>query len=204
MSYSTVSICNIALGYLGASSIARLDEGSKESLYCETYFDPSRDATLRDHPWNFATLRRALAQMTGEVDPEVYGFSYAYAYPANCLFAREIVNPSSRAPIPFEVAGDGNGGRVILTDQPQAVLRYTARITDLSAGDPLFIEALSWKLAVYLAIPLTQSEPHLRIAKAGYAAALSIARANDLNEGAGRQETMASWMTGRTGEGAWK
>lgn len=197
MAYSTVSICNMALTHLGASSIARLDEGSKESLTCGIYFEQARDATLRDHPWNFATLRRALADTGSSVAPWAYG----YAYPVNCLFAREIVNPAGRAPIPFEVAGDGMGGRVIHTDQPQAVLRYTARITDLSAGDPLFIEALSWKLAAELAIPLTNNRSLRDMAESQYRALLSLARANDANEGLTRPDTIASWLTSRTGEG---
>ena len=197
MSLSAVVLCNLALTRLGGSGIAALDEGSKESRLCALLLDPSRDATLRDHPWNFATLRRALADTGTSVAPWAYG----YAYPANCLFAREIVNPSGRAPIPFEVAGDGMGGRVIHTDQPQAVLRYTARITDLSACDPLFIEALSWKLAAELAIPLTNNRSLRDMAESQYRALLSLARANDANEGLTRPDTIASWLTSRTGEG---
>jgi len=197
MAASAVALCNLALVRLGGATISALDEGSKESILCDLLFGPSRDATLRDHPWNFATLRRTLADTGSPLAPWAYG----YTYPSNCLFAREIVNPRGAAGrIPFEVAGDGKGGRVIYTDQPQAVLRYTATVTDLSACDPLFLEALSWKLAAELAMPLATNKTLMDMAEGQYRAVLSLARACNANEGASRPETMATWLAGRTGE----
>jgi hypothetical protein len=197
MAVSPVSLCNLALVRLGGATIAALDEGSKESILCNLLFEPSRDATLRDHPWNFATLRRTLADTGATVDPWAYG----YAYPSNCLFAREIVNPRGRLapPVPFEVAGDGSGGRVIYTDLAPATLLYTARVTDLGACDPLFLEALSWKLAAELAMPLASNKTLMDMAQGQYARLLTVARACDGNEGAAEPPEMATWMLGRTG-----
>jgi len=203
MAASPVSLCNLALVRLGGATISALDEGSKESILCDLLFEPSRDATLRDHPWNFATLRRTLADTGSTIEP----WAYAYAYPVNCLFAREIVSPLNTwvqaPPVPFEVASDGNGGRVIYTDLSPAVLRYTARVTDLSACDPLFLEALSWKLAAELAMPLTTNKGLMDMASAQYRALLTVARACDANEGMTRPETMASWLAERCEGGRW-
>jgi len=49
-----VAICNIALGRIGASTIAALGEGSAESIQCDLYYAPTRDALLRSHAWRFA------------------------------------------------------------------------------------------------------------------------------------------------------
>ncbi|MFD2232768.1 hypothetical protein [Phaeospirillum tilakii] len=197
MAVSPVSLCNLALVRLGGTTIAALNEGSKESILCDLLFESSRDATLRDHPWNFATLRRTLASTGNPVEP----WAHAYAYPVNCLFAREIVNPRGRQapPVPFEVAGDGSGGRVIYTDLAPAVLLYTARVTDLAACDPLFLEAFSWKLAAELAMPLANNKALMDMAQGQYARLLTVARACDGNEGRTEPPEMASWLLTRTG-----
>lgn len=198
MAVSSVALCNLALVRLGGATIAALDEGSKESILCGLLFDPSRDATLRDHPWNFATLRRSLADIGSGAPP----WAHTYAYPANCLFAREIVNPRGRQapPVPFEVAGDGAGGRVIHTDLAPAVLLYTARVTDLAACDPLFLEAFSWKLAAELAMPLANNKTLMEMAQSQYARLLTVARACDGNEGLAEPAGAADWILCRTGE----
>lgn len=49
-----VTLCNLALGRIGASAITALGEGSDESAQCDLYYEPTRDALLRSHPWRFA------------------------------------------------------------------------------------------------------------------------------------------------------
>lgn len=51
---------------------------------------------------------------------------------------------------------DGTG-KLIYTDQPQAWLKYIARVTDVNMFDAIFMEALSWRLAAAINMPLTGS-----------------------------------------------
>ncbi|MBL1494898.1 hypothetical protein ELD59_31395, partial [Klebsiella pneumoniae] len=56
----------------------------------------------------------------------------------------------------YVVGADSAGtGRLIYTDLPQAWLRYVARITDVNMFDPIFQEALSWRLAAAINMVLT-------------------------------------------------
>ena len=49
-----------------------------------------------------------------------------------------------------------NGRRCSSTSR-QAWLKYIARVTDVNMFDPIFIEALSWRLAAAINMPLTGS-----------------------------------------------
>ncbi|MNG06251.1 hypothetical protein D3C84_894790 [compost metagenome] len=62
--------------------------------------------------------------------------------------------------IPFRIGYD-SGGRVIHTDQPEAGVRFTFRVQDPTFFDALFADALAWRLAMDLALPLS-SKPELQ------------------------------------------
>lgn len=196
MSESEVSVCNKALARLGLPPISLLTEGSRESITCGIFLEGSRDAALRDFKWNFATRRKVLAQLQTAVEP----WGYCYAYPSDCIRAREIVKAAGASDaVLYEVAADGSGGRVILTDKAAAVLVYTARVTAFSAYDPLFVEAFSWKLAAEIALPLTADKNLMQIAETKYQNILSQARTADANEGEAETADSATWIEARLG-----
>lgn len=150
---SDITICNLALAHLGTATISALTDASKEARACKLHYEEARDAVLREHPWNFATRRVYLALLS--VAP--VGYDFAYAYPTDCLFAREIWQETELlAPTPFEVVS-GTSGRMVVTDEADAVLEYTARVTDSAQFDPLFVQALSYRLAAEIAMPITRS-----------------------------------------------
>lgn len=69
-----------------------------------------------------------------------------------------IRNPTADMRINYEVGADADGtGKLIYTDQPQAWLKYIARVTDVNMFDAIFMEALSWRLAAAINMPLTGS-----------------------------------------------
>lgn len=164
---SEVNICNLSLSHIGVKSIAALSESTKEARECNLKYPFAREEVLRAYPWNFAEKRVTLALLT---DTYV-GFDYAYQYPTDCLDAREIYNPAgsgigtyfdsttgeyvNKAKIEFKVVvNDDLDSRVILTNQEDAVLIYTAKVTDPNIFDSMFIKMLSHFLASELAVPL--------------------------------------------------
>ena len=193
---SAIALCNRAVARLGGVAISSFSEGSKEAQLCAAFLDASRDAVLRDHKWNFATARRVLAQRSDTVAP----WSYCYTYPTDCLAAREIYNPASTTDkISFEVAMADSGERIIFTNQAAAILVYTRQITDYALCDPLFLEALSWKLATEIAVPLTMQTALMQSSATMYRNALSNAITADANEGEVESVTAASWLDARLG-----
>lgn len=203
MAWSAVDICNLALIRLGAATIASLDETSTEAVKAKAVYDHVRDATLRALPWGWATRARALAQTTHSVPP----WAFAYAYPADCLEARRLIDPVSRnRRPPFSRASASDGTGLLCTDLPRAVLVYTATITDLSVADPLFRDAMAWRLAAELAWPLTNSADRVNSAVKMYQTAIAQAAVANGNEAEAPEPDPAPWLTARAhpAHGGWR
>ncbi len=62
MADSAVQICNIALRRVQGEPITDLEtDDSKSAALCRTFYEPTRDALLEDHPWSFALRRRVVS-----------------------------------------------------------------------------------------------------------------------------------------------
>lgn len=154
---STVEICNLALTHIGVARISALTDDTEPARVCSLLYDPARESLLRLHPWGFAEKYEALAELTGI---DVYGYEYAYQYPSDCLFARGFYRAVATAdPIRFKIVAKADlSGKEIWTDEEDAVLIYTAQITDVNVFDVQFREALSHYLAAKLAPKLVKDE----------------------------------------------
>ena len=178
MSASAIDICNLALVRLGHAPIQSLTEGSEEANKCQTLYDRIRRTALRAHPWNFATTTVALSQLEG--DEVLYDWDYVYQVPADCLRVLYIVDSSSPASdtIPYELQTGG----VLLTDQPEARLRYIKDVSDTSLFDEQFVEAFSYRLAADLAMPLTGKAEYANSLTQLYNTTVRAAMASDSKE----------------------
>ncbi|HWV38853.1 MAG TPA: hypothetical protein VN033_10305 [Vulgatibacter sp.] len=189
MALSEVAICNVALARIGVSApISSLDEASAEATNCKTLYAPARDTVLAAAPWPFATRRALLAEVAAPSDPPYAdtstGWAHRYALPVDCLVAREVWsgqrNPLERVPFAVEFGGLG---RVLLTDQADAQLIYTAKVVDPASFDPGFDDALAWHLAADLALPLKAEVKLGQNARAMAEHTLLRATARAFNEG---------------------
>lgn len=195
MAASVVQICNLALSHLGAAAISSLTEKSAEGIACDLHYETCRDAVLRDYPWNFATKRIAMAPLD---DTPPAGWSLVYSLPTDCLLAREIVNSLGTDPIKFAIESNAGGSaRVLLTDESQAVLIYTASVGEVTMFDPLFVEALSWKLASMICMPLTRDRNIMQMAQTMYLNTIALAQRADANEGEPETPAEAEWIVAR-------
>lgn len=224
---SDVDICNLALGHLGdTATVASIDppEGSAQSEHCARFYPMARDSLLEMHAWNFATRRAQLALLSSAW-PE---WAYCYALPAEVLNILAILPPdasndysetfnitnvwgvTSNYP-PFPGVGQyvpqafsnetlDDGTAVVYTNQVDAVMRYTARVTDPSKFSPLFVQALSWHLAAVLAGPLIKGDAGAAEAKRCTAMAqawLAKAAESDANQRRINVQQVTPWMSGR-------
>ena len=155
---SVVSICNLALSSLGKDNINALTDAGAEARACSQFYEHARDTLLQGYPWRFAGKTQAMAQISNDKPGK---WAFAYARPNDCLKVRWVrpqyneamgrLSPQDEVGFPHEVEG-----AAIYTDLATAFLHYTSRLTDPSMFPPLFVEALSWHLAVRLAMPLTR------------------------------------------------
>jgi hypothetical protein len=189
---SIVEICNMALSHLGDSAtVASIDppEGSAQAEHCSRFYPLALATLLEMHPWAFATRRAALAQVA---NPSTT-WAYAYAQPNNVVNLISVLAPdavddysssmqsSAQAydnsyarntvggaytPQDFSPEIDATGNDIILTNQANAVLRFTVLVTDTTRFSPLFVEALTWLLASKLAGPVLKGEAGMQGAQA--------------------------------------
>jgi hypothetical protein len=178
---SEVDICNAALGNLG--DVANLQsinppDGSAQADHCSRFYPIARDAMIEMHDWDFATKRVVLAQVTNITSE----WAYCYAQPVDLLNTIAVMDPlagddwsvgmpaeqiwqespvsntGAYTPREFVLESAADGTDILYTNQVNAVLRYTARVTDTSKFSPLFIRALIASLSSLLAGPIVKGE----------------------------------------------
>lgn len=173
-----VSICANALRRLGDDPITSLGDDTERARLCNGFYADARDSVLRAHPWNFAITRTKLAQLTAKPS---YGFNYMYALPTNpyCLRVLEMEFPDYI----FKIETEPTHGRVLLTDEGEAKILYVSRVTDASLFDSIFVDALTAKMSVDLAYPVTGSATLQGQMQKLYENKLSEARSVDGMEG---------------------
>jgi hypothetical protein len=169
---SAVEICNLALADLGdAATVASIDppEGSAQAEHCARFYPIALYALLELHNWSFATKRTALTAVS---NPSTT-WAYAYALPSSTVTIISILDPA--ATDDYSVASvngmtntytaqdyvretDAAGNNIILTNQADAVARYTTIVTDTTKFTPLFVLCLSCLLRSMLAGPVLKAE----------------------------------------------
>ena len=224
---SEVDICNLALAHLGdTATISSINppEGSAQAQHCARFYPIARDGLLEGHFWNFAMKRATLAQVSNSW-PE---WQFAYAVPADCLNPISVLPPNANddyassftptdtpywshnfapvlaagqyVPQPYTVEMDANGNQIILTNQEQAVLRYTRYVTDTTKFSPLFTMTLSHLLASFLAGPIIKGDAGIAVSQQQLKIAMSYqaqAEASDANQRNIKVEHIVPWTSGR-------
>lgn len=160
---SVISICNLALSNIGKDNISSLTEASAEARACNQFYEHTRDLLLQAYPWRWAEAAVSLAEITNTKPGD---WAYAYQRPSDCLKIRWLrpeysedttaMTEQDELSVPYEVEG-----QTVFCDLSPAVMRYTSRATDPTKFSPLFVDALSWHLAVRLSMPLTR-DPKVR------------------------------------------
>ena len=248
---SEVTICNLALSYLGdAATVASIKppDSSRQAQLCAKFYWVARNALLEMSAWGFATRRVKLAQLYPKpgADPSepwphwAHPWRRVYALPNAMINALAVVPhdapddyqafdwplegdrfvpypegrgysehgyeglPAPGAPVtvpqPFAIETLESGAQVVLTNVPDAMLRYTTLVEDTTKFSPLFTVALSRLLASMLAGPLIKGDE----GRAASTEQLEIfetfkaqASTSDANQRKTHVEAAPSWIRGR-------
>lgn len=197
---SQTTICNVALSRIGIRQpIANIDENSETASICKLFFEQSLSLMFRERDWPFAQRQVDLALVSTNPTPN---WSYSYRYPANFISIVDVRSDSSTGSIalpsnaynltvtdstlrhnksPFTISSDVSG-RLIYSNQASAIATGTYYVDDVLQFDPVFADALAWKLAYEIAIPLTRDSAMRDMARTEYENAVSTAFANSLEE----------------------
>ena len=162
-------IINIALVRIGYKRrIGSIFDGSLASKAALDIYAQTRDASLRDFDWGFASRNAPMALLKtaqiGGYPPTapwtnafpVLPFIYEYAYPDDCLKVRSIRSSPTfipvfdPKPVVYQIDNDNSlepPAKVILCNVADAILVYTGQVTDPALWESDFIEALAASLA---------------------------------------------------------
>jgi hypothetical protein len=185
-------ICNLALDILKEAPISSLTDTRPIAKWCNRNFATTRDAALSMANWNFAMKR---ASVPAESEAPAFGWDYAYTLPTDCI---------RLVPLTYEGKDEGKPIRhvveagVILTDESGPLkIRYVARVVNYDSYHPLFIEALSARLAFKMAHWATGKTSYQQIARGIYEQAMDDAWLTDAIEGDQPRPADDDWIDAR-------
>jgi len=238
-SQTQLTVCNLSLLSIGARtqiSSVNPSDGSTAADACSTLFQFVFEAYARAAKWGCLkkqfplTLIQAASgtpeNLSGTTLPiPQQPWLYAYSYPADCLYMREIlcpINPTSSGTTPqltisnnfapiipgqemiayqigYSVDSNNNPIEVVLTNQEAAVANYTVNQPNPASWDSLFTSGFVAALAVYLAPALSLNTPLMASCKQQAESIIAQARAKDGNESPVSQDHVPDWVRARSG-----
>jgi hypothetical protein len=148
---SEVDICNQALDLIKAPNISSLTESSEAARKCNRHYAKCRDTLLEEYPWNFAIQRATFSEDTEE---PLFEYEHQYVIPSDCLRILSIYNYTG----PWRREGQRLLVDIDSSSSDSCYVRYIKKVTDVSDFDPMFVEALVYRLAAKLAIAIRNDE----------------------------------------------
>lgn len=198
MAVTEVQIAKLALQHLGDRwDITSMTEATPEAEQVNLVFDNVRDMVLRSHPWTFAKKYTSPTALAGTVPAQ---WDYMFTYPSDALRIVRIVNPlgDAQPPIKYAIGKNSSNAKVIMTNEEEPEFEYIQQITDPAEFDPSFVTAFSYRLAQYIAIPITGDRGMMSDMKALADIELAMAQAENSNEDIEAEHTRdPDWITAR-------
>jgi hypothetical protein len=156
---------------LGGRRITSLTQDVKEAKLCNERYPLLRDELLQRHNWNFAIARASLAQL---VTVPSFGYNFEYQLPADCLKVIDIDVPEA------DWSVEGN---VLRTNLESIKIKYVKIVDNTALFTPVFVEALSLRLAWDLSYSLVQSTSQTDFLRSSFEQYMREARSHDAQEG---------------------
>jgi hypothetical protein len=142
-----VSICNMALGRLGAGSIETLADGTQLANYCNLFLGNVVEDILGGHDWRALRKRVELAPL---VSTPLYDFDHVYQLPSDFVRIIDVDNDDEE----YSIETDE-----LLTDADEVAITYIyCPGDDLTAVPGYVKKAIASELAYQLSIELRSSE----------------------------------------------
>lgn len=195
MATSPVEICNLAIGWLGGDLIISLDDPSVEAKLCKANYELLRDAVIEEREWTFAVSRLEPAALLNE---PLYGFDKAFQIPPEVIRvlqvsrAGEVIDGAliegsflsatrggTGTGRETRIEWDREGDKILANNSARIFARVLIRIEDTTKFPPAFSQALAARLAMELAIPITNSRALQSDMASLYAEKMRLAAASD-------------------------
>lgn len=196
---SVIDICNLALAHLGDSAtVASIDppEGSAQAEHCARFYPVVLQSLLEMHDWAFATRSELLAEVANTSTT----WLYAYARPSVTIRSLAVRSSTEDTPQDYAEETDAVGGKIILTNQENAMLHHVVYVDDPTKFSPLFTRCLAWFLAGELAGPVIKGTAGAQMAEACMKSAMywfGLASKSDSTQKQTTPSHTPSWISAR-------
>ena len=192
-----LDIINMACNRIHVPPVGSLSDPTPQARIAASEFDNARDAVLREHVWAFATREDDLAPLHIPENPEKPDKENAFRYtiPGDCLFIQSVRDNSGRT-IKHRLA-DHDGMTILCTTNEAARITFTARITNTERFDPVFVDALAWRLAVPMATGIAVDMEKANAAQSMYEQAIGRGKVADAEEENTFVKPVSSYEKGR-------
>ena len=150
------SICNQALGRIGANQIKNVEtDTTVPAIQCRLHYEQTRDSLLRSYSWRFASERATL----DDGDTPDFEWSNAFTLPTDFMVLKSIYEGRFSSTNFRNYAIEGNE---ILTNETTMEIRYIKKVTDVLEFDSLFVKVLILLLADVLIGPLAGGDAKIQ------------------------------------------
>lgn len=183
---SEVEIVNLGLVHLGIDKLNSLSDDRPAARYGSLLYPISRDATLRDHPWNFNLRRVSLTKLT--TTPS-FGYDAEFQLPNDYLAIRGV-DEATPGSIDYKIEGSK-----LLCNETSMKILYSFRETNVSTYDPMCVQAMGLKMASDLAYNMLNSVNAAERFFAKYEHFLGRAKVADAREGFPVKPIEGNWLT---------
>lgn len=211
MPLSKTAICNLALVRIGVQQpIASTDEQSAAADSCNAVYAHSIESVLRATPWPFSQRYETLGLVATNPNND---WGYSYRYPTSMLRIGRLTStvgastvgssgyiyttPTASQPDVAFVIGSDVAGMLIYTNMSGAVALGTAYITNEALFDPLFVDALAWRIAAEVAMGLTKDSGIAAFARNKAESSASLGYATSRNESVPNPPRESSFVDAR-------
>ncbi len=141
---SKVEVCTLAMDHIGGGIVTNIDTPSTEAeIKCARWYDVTRRALLRAHPWGFA---RARVTITRDTTTPAHSWADAYNLPPLLVRLNFIGDDSV---VDFKRNYSLEGRQLLLDNSGAASINigYTIDESDVTKFDSLFVDLLAVEIA---------------------------------------------------------
>lgn len=196
---SIVQIYNLALNACGErSNISLPTENSRRAEVCNLWYEPVLEQILASAPWPEATRIMYVAEAAEKADGDWLeteprpGYQYAYYIPDDCLRPQYLADFTR-----FEVSYFGDNKKVLHTNTFQAILVYTANITNISLWSTELRMAVVYALSAHVCMALSGKPTRTKMLIDRANQFITDARISAANESTEQYDSLPEWISGR-------
>lgn len=195
---SITQIYNLALNACGErSNISLPTENSRRAEVCNLWYEPVLEQVLSAAPWPEATKILYAAETAEKADGDWLeteprpGYQYAYSLPADCLRPQYLADFTK---FQISVLGDI---KVLNTNTFQAILVYTANITNISLWSAELRMAIVYALSAHVCMAISGKPTRTKMLIDRANQFILDARISAANESTEQYEALPEWISGR-------